>query len=335
MSFKFKDFLYLDSDFVADLYGQIYQEEIIEKILSSGLSSNEGSVKSVSSSESDSTVIHAGGSLGIASMSGDFSEAVTNSEEEQILFSEETNSNESVTMALNNFKYTKVVENLENKKLLNSVAPHKQYEFIKIDNTFEYYDFDLSSVIFNFNNIVTFLYTTYYNEQEQFFNFESIISDFRNAKQSVKSKKVKSPFENLDQAKSYIESMRGAFTYRNMEVVSNSLATIFKENILLLSNNNEIVICSKEFLKTNSVSLTMSKRIKATVIGRVINNPIESVDANDIGNFLKTDENGDFDTSSMLNGGASFMIMNYLQNFMNIKVEKNLYIIQALGVEYS
>lgn len=179
------------------------------------------------------------------------------------------------------------------------------------------------------------MFTTHYNGNNQFFDIDNIKSDYKNAALSISSKKVRSPFKNIEEAKEFHKKLDGIFNFRNMSVISESLSTIFRDNILLLSNNNEIVICNKKFLKTTSVSLIMSKKINATVIGRVINNPELPIDATNSKNYIPEDSEGNKITGSMLNGGAAFIIMNYLQHFVNLDVEKNLYIIQAIGVEYS
>lgn len=333
MTKTFKDFLYLDSEFVSDLYGQIFQEEIIEKILSTGNLSSEQKSEMTGHSESESTDTNGIGSIGIMSAGISNSDAVSNSKEEQLISTEEINSNESVTMALNNFKYTKVVEKLQSSNLLKS-SSQKQHEFIEVSGSFEYYDFELDHNIFNFDRIIEFMYTTYYNDKKQFFDISTIKNDYKNASLSKFSNKVKSPFKTIKEATDYYEKINGMFSYRNMAVVSNSLSEIFQNNVMLLSNNNEIVICNKNFLKTNSISLTMSKKINATVIGRVINDPELPIDATKTENYIEQDSNGQPNTKSLLNGGAAFMIMNYLQHFVNLEPSKKLYIVQAIGVEY-
>lgn len=136
MAKTFKDFLYLDNDIVSDLYGQIFQEEIIGKILSAGNASTEQKADTTGRTQSDTTDVQGGGNIGVASASILNSNSVSTSSEEQILSTEELNTNESVTMALNNFKYTKVIENLQNSDLLNSDFS-KQHEFIRTKDTFE------------------------------------------------------------------------------------------------------------------------------------------------------------------------------------------------------
>lgn len=335
MSFNYKDFLYLDNDFVADLYGQIYQEEIIEKILNAGNASIEQTGDVVGNSESETGEFSGGGSLAIASLGASYNSSSTSHKEEQVIFSEETNSSESVTVAINNFKYTKVIEGLENSGLLDAGLSLKQHSFLTIHDTFEYYDFELDNDIFSFDNIIEFMYTDYYTAKNQFFNVETIKSDYKNAATSVSGKKPKSPFKSIQEAEDYLNKLGGVFNFKYLEVVSKNLATIFKGNILLLSNNNHIIICNKKFLKTNSASLIMSKEINATVTGRVINNPEMPIDATKIENYVTLNENGQPNTKSMLTGGAAFMIMNYLQHFTRVDANSNLFIIQAIGVEYS
>ena len=335
MTKPFKDFLYLDSDFVSDLYGQIFQEEIIEKILSTGNTSAEQSSTSTGNSESDSAAFKGNGSVGVVSMGTEYTGTASSNEEEQFISIEEINSAESVTVALNNFKYSKVVENLRASDLINISQPHKQYDFIEINNSFEYYDFEKNVEIFNFDKMVEFMYTTHYTSRKQFFDIDVIKSDYKNAGISISNKKPNSPFKTVQEAEEYRSQLNGIFNFRNMDIVSDRLSAIFQNNVLLLSSTNEIVICNKKFLKTNSVSLIMSKKINATIVGRVINNPELANDTNDIKNYFEMNEDEKTLPSSLLNGGASFFIMNYLQNFFQLDPDKQLYIIQAMGVEYS
>lgn len=334
MTKPFRDFLYLDNEIVSDLYGQIFQEEIIGKMLSTGNMSSSQKSDTTGYSESESSDANGVGSIGLISAGITNSESSSTSKEEQLVSTEEINSNESITMALNNFKYTKVVEKLQNSKLLKS-SSQGQHEFAQISGSFEYYDFELDRDIFNFDKIIEFMYTTYYNDRNQFFDVNTIKSDYKNAAQSIAKNKVMSPFKSTQEAKDYYKKIDGMFSYRNMAGVSQSLSDIFQNTVILLSSNNEIVICSKKFLKTNSISLTMSKKINATVIGRVMNDPELPIDATKTENYIVKDSNGKPNTKSLLNNGAAFMVMNYLQHFVNLDPSKSLYIIQAIGVEYS
>ncbi|UDE94904.1 hypothetical protein LHA31_10135 [Carnobacterium viridans] len=316
MTKQLRDFLYIDEDIVENLYAQLYQKEIVEQIFNdssqSGISQNNS--ETTSSTDGIKPSVTASAVVLKAQISG--SSSITDTNKTAVVTSESQGVSESTKFALNRFKYSEVIDSLRDKGLLKDKYDFQKYDFLEIENNFRYFDYDQHTDIYDHEGMLILLFANYYITHDREITYDKIISDLSAAKVAVKNIKKLSFFENQADAKEFIAIYASSLNFRRVGLVSIHLNKIFKNNVLFFSKENDLVICNKNFLKTDTLLLTLSQNVSAKVIGKVINDPTLIMDTGDVSNYFTDDERL---TSDLINAGASFLVMNYLQNFYGLK----------------
>lgn len=332
-----KDFIYLDEDLVDSLYAQLYQKEIVEQIFNDSSQSGVTQNNQNSSTETDEVSPMVGASVGVAKaqINGrtSSSETISNS----VVTSESQGASESTKFALNRFKYLEVLDELSDKDLLKNSEELNQYSFIELENTFKFYDFSQHVEAYDHESSLMLLFANYYIEHEREISLEAIQDDLKKAKVAVKHSNKLDFFNDQEDARKFIKIYRSTLNFRRIGIVSTALNKIFKNNVLFLSDNNELIICNKSFLKTDTLLLTLSKNVRAKVVGKIINDTAIMMDTDDISNYLTKDNSTSEEKGlhpNYINAGASFLTMNYLQHFYGVKKELPVKFIQAVGIEY-
>ncbi|WP_198546701.1 DUF6414 family protein [Alteribacter populi] len=323
------EFMYLDMEFVNSISAQFFQGNILEMYLKEELGMGQEVVDQYGTNQTKKSGYSSGINLAVTGKHEGSEES--GSHESKSLKEQETqNTSESMKIAINEYAYNNVVKKMRENDLIKTSKISEKYDYLETAKTFKYIDFKAHSNIYNFEKMIELVM---YNHEHGFLPFDKIRDHINHAKGMVKkrAKKVKGttiiPDENA--AHSFLDQFNSMAIFETIEKLSNYMNDIFSDHFILLSEDNELVICKKQNLKVPSITLTLSGEVEVKVFGKVLNENTNEVEVEDINSLIKNDS-----SEELLSKGAGFFISIYLTYMYGLKPNKPFSLVHPMGIQF-